>query len=351
MSAVITTLGQLLQQMGVQVRLYDLGRRIEALSEQQFQDFETLQKPYPRPYRQQALIGLVFWQEETVTQPSVWFLRLPLDEQGLLLPAERDQFLQHLLVAIGNNLDAAQKNKQLCAVLEGNPYVYTPTQEKQAAFNAKMKVTLQLPPSQFFTGTLKYLQSNDYQNWQELALQGIADVAAQWAQPECQQALLKSLPSLPAEVFVSLCQCLENEAIDAELSAALAKRLDIEQQSSQPNPAIIAACLRGLSYSVAADIIQNAVDYTLHNSDELDIEVIATLATRLGPQLLNGANPLVFMELLAQHPEPSFIGVMSELLYQPILREPFLSAMRLPEVSAALTCAINALLRPSQTVH
>ena len=164
----ITTLGQLLKQMGVNVRFYDLGRRIEKLSPEQFQSFEDLLKPYPRPYLQKALVGVVFWQQATIEQPSVWCLRLPLDEQGMLIAHERDLFLQHLLVAVGNNLDAAQRNKQLSAVLEGNPYVFTPAPEKLAAFNAKIKVALKLPPSQYFSSTLNFLEDNDYSDWQNI---------------------------------------------------------------------------------------------------------------------------------------------------------------------------------------
>lgn len=357
MTQAIETLGQLFEQMQVQVRYYDLGRRIEKLSKEQFQSFEELRKAYPKPHLQHALIGVVFWQKETIEQPSVWFLRLPLDEQGLLVPSERDRFLQHLLVAVNNNLNAAKKNEQLNAVLEGNPYTFTPATEKQAAFNAKIKVTLKLAPSQHYAAALDFLNSNDYNQWQNLALQGLADIAARWQQTETRSALLKALPELPAGVLISLCQCLENEAIDAPLTEVLLERIQQElskTERSDESNAIVAACLRGLSFSVSASNIQQAVDAVLHSSDSsapLNIEIIATLATRLSPQLLCGGNPLVFMELLASHNEQAFIGVMSELLYQPAIREPFISAMRLPDRSEQLSKAIGALLQPSQTVH
>lgn len=353
MSEAITTLGQLLEKMGVQARFYDLGRRIEKLSREQFQSFEDLRTPYPRPYLQKALIGVVFWQKETADQPSVWCLRLPLDEQGILVPSERDQFLQHLLVAVGNNLDAAKKNEQLTAVLEGNPYVFTPPQEKQAAFNAKIKAALKLTPSQHYAPCLQYFAGDDYNDWQNLALQGIADVAARWQQSDCHSALIKALPQIPSAVLVSLCQCLEHEGIDLKLSEILSQRLQqaIDSSGDDANHSVTAACLRGLSFSVSATLLQSAVDSVLHSGDQLNIEIIATLATRLAPQLLSGGNPLVFMELLAKHSEASFIGVMSELLYQPALREPFLAAMRLPDRTQELSEAIGALLRPSQNLH
>ena len=357
MTQAIETLGQLFAQMQVNVRCYDLGRRVEKLTKEQFQCFEELRKPYPRPHLQHALIGVVFWQQQTIKQPSVWCLRLPLDEQGLLIPNERDRFLQHLLIAVNNNLNAEKKQEQLKAVLEGNPYTFTPPQEKQAAFNAKIKVSLKLPASQYFAPTLEYLQGSYYSQWQNVALQGLADVAARWQQTDCQKALLKALPEVPVSVLVSLCQCLENEAIDALIAETLLQRLQQvlgASANSGENNATIAACLRGLSFSVSATHIQTAVDSVLHSgtpTDAVDIEVIATLATRLAPQLLSGGNPLVFMELLAQHSEQAFIGVMSELLYQPAIREPFLSGMRLPDRSETLSRAIGALLQPSHAVH
>lgn len=353
----IETLGQLFKKMQVQVRYYDLGRRVEKLSKEQFQSFEELRKAYPRPHLQHALIGVVFWQKDTIEQPSVWFLRLPLDEQGLLIPSERDRFLQHLLVAVNNNLNAAKKNEQLNAVLEGNPYTFTPATEKQAAFNAKIKVSLNLAPSQHYSAALNFLNSSDYNQWQNLALQGLADIAARWQQADTRSALLKSLPILPAGVLISVCQCLENEAIDALLTEVLLKRIQTELSKGDGNNesnAIVAACLRGLSFSVSVSNIQQAVDAVLHSCNAempLDIEIIATLATRLSPQLLSGGNPLVFMELLANHNEQAFIGVMSELLYQPAIREPFINAMRLPDRSEKLSKAIGALLQPTQTVH
>lgn len=358
MTQAIETLGQLFEQMQVQVRFYDLGRRIEKLSKEQFQHFEELRKPYPKPHLQHALIAVVFWQKDTIEQPSVWFLRLPLDEQGILVPSERDRFLQHLLIAVNNNLNAAKKNEQLNAVLEGNPYTFKPAIEKQAAFNAKIKVALKLAPSQHYPASVDFLNSGDYQMWQNLALQGLADTAARWQQAEVHSALLKALPELPAGALISLCQCLENEAIDAPLTEVLRARIQQElakPASTEESNAIIAACLRGLSFSVSASKIQQAVDSVLHSCGEtdaaLDIEIIATLATRLAPQLLSGGNPLVFMELLARHSEQAFIGVMSELLYQPAIREPFISAMRLPDRTEQLSKAIGALLQPAQTVH
>ena len=359
MTQAIETLGQLFAQMQVNVRYYDLGRRVEKLSKEQFQSFEELRKPYPRPHLQHALIGVVFWQQHTIAQPSVWCLRLPLDEQGLLIPSERDRFLQHLLMAVNNNLNAEKKQQQLSAVLEGNPYTFTPPQEKQAAFNAKIKVSLKLPASQYLAPTLDYLHGSDYSQWQTVALQGLADLTARWQQPECHQALLHALPYVPTSVLISLCQCLENETIDAAITEVLLQRINHtlsannSDNSSEKN-ATLAACLRGLSFSVAATHVQTAVDSILHGStpdDTVDIEIIATLATRLAPQLINGGNPLVFMELLAQHSEQAFIGVMSEILYQPDIREPFLSGMRLPDRSETLSKAIGALLQPSHAVH
>ena len=228
------------------------------------------------------------------------------------------------------------KNKnRLSAVLEGNPYTFTPPQEKQAAFNAKIKISLKLPASQYLAPTLDYLQGSDYSQWQNRGPARVGRCSrALAAAKNVKKPFSKRLPGVLVSVLISLCQCLENEAVDAAIAEILLQRL--QQALSAPainseNSAAVAACLRGLSFSVSATHIQTAVDSVLHGGTSgAAIDIVNNRDPRHSPcpTATRWRQPTVFMELLAQHNEQAFIGVMSELLYQPAIREPFISAMR-----------------------
>ncbi|MEC8428841.1 MAG: DUF3549 family protein, partial [Pseudomonadota bacterium] len=104
----ISTIGQLLDAMNVELQVFDLGRQVQAISRTTFQQFETQDIAYPSPHMGHAWLGIVFWVPEAPEQPVLWFVKLPLDEQGKLAQAERDRFLQQLLTGAGKNLQAAK---------------------------------------------------------------------------------------------------------------------------------------------------------------------------------------------------------------------------------------------------
>ena len=268
MTQAITSLSQFFSQMGVKTRIYDIGRRITKISAADFSAFEEGHNAYPAPYLHQAWLGLVFWEPDNSETPMIWFLRFPLDEQGKLLLPERDKFLQMLLTAVGDNLKAARDGEQLEAVLEGNPYVFTPPPERQAAFHARLKASLQLPPSQFYDTAKYYLETavhrqEEQELWQAVGLQGLADIAVRWNKKDTYGFLLKALPVLPAVPFASLCECLENEPVDAKVTAAICRRLEqlnegphegdpkndnlIAENVNADNAKTVAAAIRGFS--------------------------------------------------------------------------------------------------------
>ena len=84
-----------LEDSGREVLVYDIGRRIGAIPRESFAAFEAGTLPYPLPMQRRAWIAVV--QRVDDAEPTVWFLRLALDEQGLLVPAERDYLLARLL--------------------------------------------------------------------------------------------------------------------------------------------------------------------------------------------------------------------------------------------------------------
>jgi len=324
-----------------EARYFDLGRRIQKLPKEVFLRADLLQTPYPFPYLRHAWLGVVFWTEANKDSPMVWSLKLPLDELGMIAPGDRDQFLQQLLLSIGNNIQAAQAGKQLNAVLDNNPYAFTLPEDRQAAFHAKVSALLKRAPSQFYPQTCAYLEAPGDDGWQQLGIQGLADVTARWQNHE---ALLRSgLKTMPDPAFVGFAQLLEHEAIDAKLSQVLIDRLFQQLANSQPNFAVVAAAIRGLSHSPAKGLRQAALTKAMAMMPTPEVEVVAAIASRCCDDLSDTDLGLAFLELLAKLGHDNFIQVIADLMALPELKPNLMQALRHPNRSETLVAAIGAL--------
>lgn len=325
--------------LGAKARYFDLGRRIQPITRDAFERADRLESPYPFPYLRAAWLGVVFWTEENKQSPMVWSLKLPLDERNQLEPGDRDRFLQQLLLSLGSNIQAAQAGKQLSAVLDNNPYAFKLPEDRQAAFHAKVSAVLKRPASRFQAATLEYLQNPTQDGWQNLGIQGLADVAARWQVHE--KLLLNSLPQLPPPAFIGLAQLLEHEAVTAKLAQALINRLIDEVAQPSPNQALVAAAIRGLSFSQATGLRQQALIKALALLQEANVEVVAAVASRCPEDLANAELGMQFLELLASLGHENFIRVLTDLLALPELRPNLLEALRQPNRSATLAGAIG----------
>ena len=337
----ITSIGQFLQSMGLQARYFDMGRQITEIGSSKFQQFEHQESAYPTPYLHHAWFALLLWDAEAVDTPLLWFLKFPLDEQGKLVLAERDQFLKQLLVALGSNLEATKQGKQLAAVLEGNPYVFTPAPERQAAIHARVNLLLKRPPSDHYQAAVHYLSGN-LNHWQELGVQGLADLAVRWQ--EHQDTLTKALADMPAQPLISLCQCLENESINGALGRVLKQRVDQVLDSQTPNTTLLAALIRGLSQCQALELRQKVLLRILGSAAAEDIEILVSIGTRCGQDLCTPTLCVPFLEALAKHRQDSFNHVLSDLLFSPALRPHIVACFESTQLSQTLTTAIKGLL-------
>ena len=162
----LTSLNQFFQQSGLMHRCFDVGRHITPISNAHFSQFESLSLPWARPYQQHAWIGILMWNPENNEQHSIWFLKLPLDEQNLLIPAARDYLLNRILAAL-------VEKKRGAEILQDNPFAFAPNQEKRAAFTATCKQTLGLPMDHHLANQV-YLQGQS-EIWAQLSLQQVAD--------------------------------------------------------------------------------------------------------------------------------------------------------------------------------
>lgn len=352
--------------LGVTARFFDLGRRIQPISSQQFRRCDQYQSPYPSPYLGHACLGIVFWEAETdedhlqalpskTVNPMLWSLKFPLDEQGFFCPQARQQFLQQILVSMGNNVSAAQSGKALQSVLDNNPFAMKLTDDRQAAYFAKVSLALGRAPSEQFRHVSHYLEqlpSNPKQEWASLSLQGLAELACRHADVE--EHLIQALPHLPQPVFSSLCHLLEHEKISHHLCKAI---IDTANQhvkttaSSELNPWQPAA-IRAISFSdhssTRQGFLQSLLSPILQEKQTADIESIIAMASRCPQDLTNPSLTSQYLEVLAHFGEETFMTVASDLLRIAEVRPHLLASFRNADRSDSLSACIGALYQSFQ---
>ncbi len=336
------TISDFLRQSESEYQVFELGRQIRPVTQSCFENLENSRSPWPWPYLQQAWIGLVFWGENQ--DPQVWCLRFPLDEQGLLPPDQLGLFIAKLKNALADNLKAVSEGKKIRAVMDGNPFVIELPEDRMASFHAIIQCTLDLPPSEFYRSARAYFEtvSQNPDKWTEIGIQGIADVCARHEEADVNQMLIQALPLLPDAPFFCVCQCLEHESINTDMSAVLSKILS----QSLADPGRVASIMKAMSQSQSIELRQQDQLAVLKSDIRSSPEVLTTLATRCPTDLSSESLTLPFLEALALLPTPAFKRIMSEILFQASNRPAFMAAFRSPDRSNTLAEAIGELLKP-----
>lgn len=331
--------------MDLEYRVFDLGRHINEIDQTRFNAVEQQLIPYPSPYLQHAWLGLMLWHQESNAGHLLWFVKLPLDEQGKLIAGDRDLFLKQLLIALGSNLNAMESNRQLASVLEGNPYIFTPTPQRQASLHAHINRLLGNPPSQYYQAAVDYLQG-DLQQWQQLGIQGIADLTERWQ--EHVEKLVNAIFKMPEQVLIPFSQCLEDQVIDDSLGRALSYRLLEQLNEAHTNPDLISALVRGLSQCTSLEIKQNSLLRLLNCESAVSIEVLVSIATRSAVDLCNPDINEKFLEILSHQGQVAFNKILTDVMFSAAIRQHILLAFRQPNLSDSLRKAINGLMQPPQ---
>lgn len=340
----IKTISDLLISMDLEYRVFDLGRHIQEIDNKTFSLVEQQLRPYPCPYLQHAWLGLLLWHKKSRDIPMLWFVKLPLDEQGKLSVTDRDLFLKQLIIALGSSIDAQETGRQLASVLEGNPYIFTPPPQRQASLHARINQLLGNPPSHYYAATAEYLRG-DTQQWQQLAIQGIADLCERWGEHSAE--LAGAIATMPEQALIPFSQCLEDQTIGEMLGQALSDRLQGELKQPQPNPNLLSALVRGLSQCRSLQIRQDALLMLLHSSSAEILEVLVSIATRCTTELCNPAINQAFLEILSQQGQETFNRVLADVMFSPAIRQHILLAFQQPGQSPALSQAIAGLMRPA----
>ncbi len=131
-----------------------------------------------------------FGTKNASTQHYIWFVKLPLDEQGLVVAATRNHFLEIIVDALGQSVAEDTENAQ---TLPDNPYSFVPNQSQLAQFNALVKRTLNQPLSEEAQKVEAYIQAPQLVDWQQISMQSVADFVQSLSQHPKQDGLRKQL--------------------------------------------------------------------------------------------------------------------------------------------------------------
>ncbi len=344
----IKTLSDFFRESHTRYRIFDLGRGIRKLGQDEFEQFEAGQLPYPFPLQQHAWLGILGWNEQNKAEQFIWFLKFPLDETARLIQATRDDFMARLLQTVGHNIQAGREGSELQDGLNESPYGFKPKESTMAAFHAKALDSLNQPPSRFYDHAKNYFSGEPgYDQWAFVGVQGIADFAARLKEDNNLPLLIKALPYLPPPALIALCGFLENEAIPTPLAEALQQRLENALAEESPDFHVIAALLRAFSQCKGKGLREEAIQCALASPYNHDINVLAAIAARNWEALANPQLAHDYVEALAANNlgQEAFIQVMADLLYIPGMRPSLLAQLRNPERSDTLSKAVGAMFK------
>ncbi|MCL1119486.1 hypothetical protein CBX96_00690 [Shewanella sp. BC20] len=330
----ITTLSQFLTTAKTQFQVYELGRRVQHIDMLAFHQIESLVTPYPYPIQGHAQFAIVFWNESQ--QHFIWFLKLPLDEQGLLSPAPRSQFIEMVLTALGQDPTQPLTDEQQDR-LANNPFSFKPSQEKLAVFNALVRKQLGLSASIQYEFAVQYLSGQiATSEWQHIGLQGLSDVCVRLGELDHEQQLLASFDNSAIEVQIALCQCLEH----LHLTEALANKLYAKFVAAPPE--YQAYYLRALASHT--ELSQQALAH-LQQTERLEANELISIAGRNWTVLKQELSRSIYLEALARQPQAFFNQIFADIVAIPSLRNHLLGELRNPNRSVQLSQAIGGLFK------
>lgn len=334
------TLTQLLDNAGCQYKIFDLGRRVSEIDISQFKAVEDNCQPYPWPQQQHAHLSISFWQSGT--PPWIWFLRLPLDERGLLKQAAVGDFLKYVIEAMGSTLNTEPTEEEQ-QKLAANPYTFKPNDDKMAVFHAKLRQQLALPASQYYEHAQCYLTGDlGWDQWQGVGLQGLADVCARMKQENNSTLLRRAIHKMPMTPLYALLGCLEHSGLPTRLSQRLIERLHSELEPPEPDLFLLSALVRALA-GCDSEILSKQLDRILQQPELCHPEVLVAIAGRCWNGLANIDNASLFLLRLAEtNDQALFNQLFADLVMLPLLRGIMLQVLH-SQANPALVEAITQL--------
>lgn len=336
----ITTLGEFLQAGQAEYKIFDIGRCLTELSQEEFAAIEQQQRPYPYPIARQAQLAILFQHKQHDQQPFIWFLQFPLDERGLLNIAARNQYLEYVVNALGHEITGEMTEEQQ-KQLQQNPYLLTPNEQQRAALHARVQRQQKLSPSIHFETAEAYLrQPESGIDWQQMGLQGLHDCAARLEQlPELSKAIATHFSHYPSAVRQPLAVALEQQSLTPPVRDVLLQNLE------NSNAQLCTDSLRALAPASAHPRVQKAINKLVPNANADQLVVIAA---RLWPVLCEEPNLLRYLDAIAELDNSLFDALFQDIIALPDIRPLLLSIIAQQKQSAAVNEALNRLKQQTQ---
>lgn len=331
----ITTLGDFLKAGQTDYQIFDIGRRLSELSHEQFDAIEHQQQPYPYPIARQAQVAVLFQHKSANQPPYLWFLQFPLDERGLLNLAARNQYLEYVINALGHEITGELTDEQQ-EQLQQNPYLLTPSETQRAALHAHIQCQHNLSPSIHFEAAESYLlNSKGNQDWRNVGLQGLHDVAARLMQRhDLSDAIAQDFSSYPAAVRSPLAAALEHQQIPAHLRNALLENLNSD------NAELITDTMRALASASDEPRVQKHIASFIHHANADQLVVIAA---RLWSVLTEPKYLASYLETIAQLDATLFDALFQDIIALPSVRPQLLSLIAQQQLSEPVQQALSRL--------
>ncbi len=331
---------------------FDLSRRVSLITHDEFISIEKNHQPYPYPIQAKALIAIAYWKKNQAkqTEPLIWFLSFKLDERGLLNQIALGDFIQDVLQ---KGLFSQDEKKQESK--SKSPYLFTPTEDKKAIFHAKLTQALSLPASGFYSATNAYLanllnaefsgknlsENKDEENqaWQQIGLQGLADVCARADDGQSQALIQKTLPKLAMPVKYALLGCLEHFRLSAQLTSLIMQEIKTELKAPKIDLFLLSAYVRALG-GAAQETKVSILNQLLNNAFVCHKELLIAMSGRCWEGLGNQENLTLFLVRLSEQKDlPFFQLMLADLIMLPSIRPLVLTLLNQktsPELEAAL---------------
>lgn len=319
------TLSQLMKVSEAQYRIFDMGRSVRKIDHTTFEKFENDEIPYPYPLQGHAWFALLFWSPQQKQEHQIWFIKFPLDEQGLLKQSCRDDFLKRTLTEVAQQKE--QASADINVQQSENPWGFAPKQDKMATIHAKGSLAMGLAPSHFYQDVQTYLDA-PVSDWQTLGVQGIADYCSRLEHDNNEQRLVNALPKLTAELLLLLLPQLENEVISHNLGKAI-----IDHFGQSDDPMMMSAVIRALA-QVKGDLLTDYVQHCLTSPCKNHVEILVAISGRAWDVLADAAIALNYLEALADNDagQQGFNHIIRDILQLPdigpVVREAFRSEQR-----------------------
>jgi len=320
---------------GAKYRLFDLGTQLRKLSNKTLLHLDEGQK-YPYPHLGFGWLAIFTWNGDLIEQNSLWFLKLPLDEQGILSAAVHSDLVNRFYRAFQTS-----DRKERQRLLTDHPYQFKPDNEKMAALHALASHQLALPPSFYHQSAAQFYLNDDREvQWQQIGVQGIADIVTRLSNTEL-ESLNNRIASLEDEPLIALMRQLEHFPLHSSTIDALISR----SQNAPNHSSIVNACLKSASQSQALKLVEPIILERLSACD-FDLEFLLIIITRYHYLFDNIKTATTVLDHLAQMADSDgFNRVVTNLAMQTGMEGIIMTILRSASLTENLANALSRLIQ------